>query len=87
MVSVLFELVCVLVLRPNVKMQFTAPEASHAKHHVSLMHDAGDPKLLRNGAAATSMPHEAKIFAKIVLRNLEHHQPECSKGKTASTSK
>ncbi|CAN7095519.1 unnamed protein product [Brassica rapa subsp. narinosa] len=68
-------------------LQFTVPEASHAKHHVSLMHDAGDPKHLRIGAAATNMPHEAKIFAKIVLRNLEHHQPECSKGKTASTSK
>lgn len=76
-----------MVLRPNVKMQFTVPETSHAEHHASLMHDTGYPKLLRIAAAATSMPHEAKIFAKIVLRNLEHHQPECSKGKRVSTSK
>ncbi|CAN6899019.1 unnamed protein product [Brassica oleracea] len=68
-------------------LQFTVPETSHAEHHASLMHDTGYPKLLRIAAAATSMPHEAKIFAKIVLRNLEHHQPECSKGKRVSTSK
>lgn len=68
-------------------MQFTVPETSHAEHHASLMHDTGYPKLLRIAAAAASMPLEAKIFAKIVLRNLEHHQPECSKGKRVSTSK
>ncbi|KAL0653057.1 hypothetical protein Bca4012_095748 [Brassica carinata] len=68
-------------------LQFTVPETSHAEHHASLMHDTGYPKLLRIAAAAASMPLEAKIFAKIVLRNLEHHQPECSKGKRVSTSK
>ncbi|KAJ4896235.1 Protein ARABIDILLO 2 [Raphanus sativus] len=63
-------------------LQFTLPGASHAKHHASLMHNAKYPRLLRIAAAATSMPREAKIFAKIVVRNLEyHHQPEFSKGK------
>ncbi|KAL0714744.1 hypothetical protein Bca4012_021723 [Brassica carinata] len=56
-------------------LQFTVPGASHAKHHVSLMHNAGYPRLLRAAAAATSTPHEAKVFARVVRRNLEHHQP------------
>ncbi|KAL0876486.1 hypothetical protein Bca101_026191 [Brassica carinata] len=60
-------------------LQFTIPGASHAKHHASLMHNAKYPRLLRSAAAATSMPREAKIFAKIVLHNLEYHKPECSK--------
>lgn len=29
---------------------------------------------MRHAAAATAAPSQAKIFAKIVLRNLEHHQ-------------
>lgn len=51
-------------------------------HHASLMQNAGEARILRSAAAAANMPREAKIFAKIVLRNLEHHhQAECSKGK------
>ncbi|KAG2258605.1 hypothetical protein Bca52824_077899 [Brassica carinata] len=51
-------------------LQFTIPGAIHAKHHASLMRKAGYPRLMRFAAAAKSMPREAKIFAKIVLRNL-----------------
>ncbi|KAJ4905327.1 Protein ARABIDILLO 2 [Raphanus sativus] len=62
-------------------VQFTIPGGRHAMHHASLMQNAGEARILRSAAAAANMPREAKIFAKIVLRNLEHHQAECSKGK------
>ncbi|KAL2536607.1 Protein ARABIDILLO 1 [Forsythia ovata] len=54
-------------------LQFTIPGGRHALHHVSLMQNAGAPRVLRAAAAATGAPLEAKIFARIVLRNLEHH--------------
>lgn len=53
-------------------------------HHASLMQNAGEARVLRSVAAASNMPREARIFAKIVLRNLEHHQAESSKGKKVS---
>lgn len=48
------------------------------------MQNAGEARVLRSVAAASNMPREARIFAKIVLRNLEHHQAESSKGKKVS---
>ncbi|KAF2311683.1 hypothetical protein GH714_025921 [Hevea brasiliensis] len=52
---------------------FTMPGGRHATHHMSLLQNAGAPRALRAVAAAASAPFEAKVFAKIVLRNLEHH--------------
>lgn len=40
------------------------------------MLDAGAVKVLRAAAASANEPVEVKIFAKIVLRNLEYHQQE-----------
>ncbi|GLU00382.1 hypothetical protein SLE2022_177590 [Rubroshorea leprosula] len=59
-------------------LQFTIPGGRHAVHHASLMQSAGAGRILRAAAAAATAPMEAKIFAKIVLRNLEHHQAEPS---------
>ncbi|XP_022842953.1 protein ARABIDILLO 1-like [Olea europaea var. sylvestris] len=53
-------------------LQFTVPGGRHAKHHVRLLRNTGAPRVLRAAAAATGAPLEAKIFARIVLRNLEH---------------
>lgn len=55
-------------------VQFTIPGGRHAVHHVDLLQKAGAGRVLRAAAAATTASIEAKIFAKIVLRNLEHHQ-------------
>ncbi|XP_028108251.1 protein ARABIDILLO 1-like [Camellia sinensis] len=57
-------------------LQFTIPGGRHAVHHVGLLQNAGAPRVLRAAAAAATAPLEAKIFARIVLRNLEHHQIE-----------
>ncbi|XP_047316333.1 protein ARABIDILLO 1-like [Impatiens glandulifera] len=54
-------------------LQFTMPGGRHAMHHVNLLQNAGASRILRGAAASTNAPLEAKIFAKIVLRNLEHH--------------
>ncbi|XP_059651636.1 protein ARABIDILLO 1 [Cornus florida] len=59
-------------------LQFTIPGGRHALHHVTLLQNAGAPRLLRAAAAAATAPLEAKIFARVVLRNLEHHQIEPS---------
>ncbi|XP_010544576.1 PREDICTED: protein ARABIDILLO 1-like [Tarenaya hassleriana] len=59
--------------------QFSIPGGRHAMHHASLMQNAGAARVLRSATAAANMPREARIFAKIVLRNLEHHQAESSK--------
>ncbi|KAJ9556557.1 LOW QUALITY PROTEIN: hypothetical protein OSB04_011171 [Centaurea solstitialis] len=59
-------------------LQFTVPGGRHAPHHVNLLQVSGAPRVLRAAAAAASAPMEAKIFARIVLRNLEHHQLESS---------
>lgn len=61
-------------------LQFTIPGGRHALHHAKLMQNAGAARVLRATAAAATAPIEAKIFARIVLRNLEHHQAESSKG-------
>jgi len=65
-------------------LQFTIPESRHAMHHASLMQNAGEARGLRSAAAAASMPREAKIFMKIVLRNLEHQQAESPEGMKVS---
>ncbi|XP_073001622.1 protein ARABIDILLO 1-like isoform X1 [Typha latifolia] len=57
-------------------LQFTIPGGRHATHHAGLLQKAGAARVLRAAAAAATAPIEAKIFAKIVLRNLEHHQLE-----------
>lgn len=57
-------------------LQFTIPGGRHAVHHVNLLQNAGAPRVLRAAAAAATAPVEAKIFARVVLRNLEHHQME-----------
>ncbi|GMI74095.1 F-box Armadillo protein 1, ARABIDILLO-1, F-BOX Protein 5 [Hibiscus trionum] len=59
-------------------LQFTIPGGRHSVHHASLMQGGGAARVLRAAAAAATSPIEAKIFAKIVLRNLEHHQVETS---------
>lgn len=59
-------------------LQFTIPGGRHAMHHANLLQNAGAPRVLRAAAAAATAPLEAKIFAKIVLRNLEHHFVETS---------
>jgi hypothetical protein len=56
--------------------QFTIPGGRHTLHHTSLLQNAGAPRVLRAAAAATTAPIEAKVFAKIILRNLEHHHLE-----------
>ncbi|KAF7139567.1 hypothetical protein RHSIM_Rhsim07G0035100 [Rhododendron simsii] len=52
-------------------VQFTALGSRHAPHHVALLRDAGAPRVLRVAAAAATAPLDAKVFARIVLRNLE----------------
>ncbi|KAM7276288.1 hypothetical protein ACFE04_018154 [Oxalis oulophora] len=59
-------------------LQFTMPGGRHAVHHSTLMQNAGAARVLRTAAAAATAPMEAKAFARIVLRNLEHHQMEPS---------
>lgn len=59
-------------------LQFTIPGGRHAQHHVHLLQNSGASRILRAAAAAATAPIEAKIFARIVLRNLEHHQTESS---------
>lgn len=58
------------------QLQFTIPGGRHAMHHASLMQSLGASRVLRGAAAAATAPLEAKIFARIVLRNLEYHQIE-----------
>uniref|UniRef100_A0A453JAS5 Uncharacterized protein n=1 Tax=Aegilops tauschii subsp. strangulata TaxID=200361 RepID=A0A453JAS5_AEGTS len=55
-------------------LQFTMPAGRHAVHHAALLQKAGASRVLRWAAAAATAPIEAKIFARIVLRNLELHQ-------------
>ncbi|KAG6402737.1 hypothetical protein SASPL_134948 [Salvia splendens] len=59
-------------------LQFTIPGSKNAMHHVSLLQNSGASRVLRAAAAAAGAPLEAKIFARIVLRNLEQHQTESS---------
>ncbi|XP_068635217.1 protein ARABIDILLO 1-like isoform X2 [Aristolochia californica] len=59
-------------------LQFTIPGGRHAIHHAGLLQKAGAGRILRAAAAAATAPIEAKIFARIVLRNLEHHQVEAA---------
>uniref|UniRef100_A0A2P2NZC7 Uncharacterized protein n=1 Tax=Rhizophora mucronata TaxID=61149 RepID=A0A2P2NZC7_RHIMU len=52
-------------------LQFTMPGGRHAMHHSTMLQNAGAPRILRATAAAATAPIEAKVFAKIVLRNIE----------------
>ncbi|KAK9045706.1 hypothetical protein V6N11_051615 [Hibiscus sabdariffa] len=54
-------------------------------YHSSLLQNAGAPRVLRAAAAASTAPIQAKIYAKIVLRNLERHH-ELSRRKQAPSS-
>ncbi|KAF5181107.1 Arabidillo-like protein, partial [Thalictrum thalictroides] len=54
-------------------VQFTIPGGRHAVYHANLMQQTNAQRSLRGAAAAATAPIEAKIFARIVLRNLEHH--------------
>ncbi|CAN6815515.1 unnamed protein product [Brassica oleracea var. botrytis] len=60
------------------RRKFTLSGGRHAIHHASLMQNGGEARVLRSAAAAANMPREARIFAKIILRNLEHHLAESS---------
>lgn len=40
-------------------------------HHASLLQKAGAGRVLRSAAAAATAQVQAKVFARIVLRNLE----------------
>ncbi|CAA0820399.1 Protein ARABIDILLO 1 [Striga hermonthica] len=55
-------------------LQFTIPGGRHTGLHVQLLQNSGAPRVLRASAAAACAPIEAKIFARIVLRNMEPHQ-------------
>ncbi|KAJ6824686.1 protein ARABIDILLO 1-like [Iris pallida] len=57
-------------------LQFTIPGGRHAMHHAGLLRDTGAARVLRGAAASATATIEAKLFARIVLRNLEHHQLE-----------
>lgn len=57
-------------------LQFTMPGGRHAMHHASLLHKAVAGRVLRAAAAAATAPLQAKVFARIVLRNLEHYPAE-----------
>lgn len=53
-------------------LQFTMPGGRHTMHHAGLLQKAGAGRVLRSAAAAATAPLQAKVFARIVLRNLEH---------------
>lgn len=57
-------------------LQFTMPGGRHAMHHADLLQKTGASRVLRTVAAAATAAMQAKVFARIVLRNLEHHQAE-----------
>ncbi|KAK1430372.1 hypothetical protein QVD17_13054 [Tagetes erecta] len=61
-----------------VLLQLTLPGGQYASYHVNLLKASGAPRVLRALAASVYAPVEAKIFARIVLRNLEHQQTESS---------
>ncbi|XP_076899982.1 protein ARABIDILLO 1-like [Bidens hawaiensis] len=58
--------------------QFTVPGGRYAREHVNLLRDLGALRVLRHAAAAAAGSLEAKIFSKLVLRNLEHQDTESS---------
>lgn len=55
-------------------LQFTFPGNKHAQHHASLLKNTRARAAVRAAAVAATAPVQSKIFAKIVLQNLEHHQ-------------
>ncbi|KAK1364588.1 Arm domain-containing protein/F-box-like domain-containing protein [Heracleum sosnowskyi] len=54
-------------------LQFTFPGNQHALHHASLLKNTRARAAVRAAAVAATAPVQSKIFAKIVLRNLEQH--------------
>jgi hypothetical protein len=55
------------------QLQFTMPGGRHAMHHISLLQKAGAGRVLRTIAASATAPLQAKVFARVVLRNVELH--------------
>jgi hypothetical protein len=55
------------------QLQFTMPGGRHAMHHISLLQNAGAGRVLRTIAASATAPLQAKVFARVVLRNVELH--------------
>ncbi|KAL8091941.1 hypothetical protein AgCh_034276 [Apium graveolens] len=55
-------------------MQCTLPGGQFAVHNSNLLLNKRASRAMRAAAAAAAAPSQVKIFAKIVLRNLEHHQ-------------
>ncbi|KAG6492965.1 hypothetical protein ZIOFF_047936 [Zingiber officinale] len=55
-------------------VQFTLPGGQHAMHHAGLLQNAGASPVLRASAEAATARIESKMYARIVLRNLEHLQ-------------
>ncbi|XP_015877694.3 protein ARABIDILLO 1 isoform X1 [Ziziphus jujuba] len=51
--------------------QLTMPRGRHAMHHTSLLQNGGVARVLRVTAAAANSTLETKVYAKLVLRNLE----------------
>lgn len=47
------------------------PRGRHAMHHTSLLQNGGVARVLRVTAAAANSTLETKVYAKLVLRNLE----------------
>ncbi|GFS39313.1 similar to ARABIDILLO-1 [Actinidia rufa] len=60
----------------STSLTFTIPGGQHTVHHVKLLQNVGAPTVLRAIAAATTAPLQVKIFARIVLGNLELQQME-----------
>ncbi|EFJ24586.1 hypothetical protein SELMODRAFT_101488 [Selaginella moellendorffii] len=59
-------------------LQFTMPGGRHALHHANLLQRSGAARVLRGAAASTTAPLQARVFARLVLRNLELCQSEKS---------
>lgn len=54
------------------------PGGRHAMHHTSLLQNGGAARVLRVTAAAANATLETKVYAKLVLRNLELCQSDAS---------
>eukprot|EP00897_Mesotaenium_endlicherianum_P001783 jgi/Mesen1/1632/ME000135S00627 len=52
-------------------LQFTMPNGRHVAHHAALLGKADASRALRSSAASLKGPTEAKIFARVVLLNLQ----------------
>uniref|UniRef100_A0A0A9FZ83 Uncharacterized protein n=1 Tax=Arundo donax TaxID=35708 RepID=A0A0A9FZ83_ARUDO len=55
-------------------LQFTIPGGRHAVHHAGLLQKAGAARVLRGRPLRQLLLLNPKSFARILLRDLEHHQ-------------